>query len=316
MEIMHFHGAPPAAAPPAAIAAGGAAMLGGATRSRRPRPHARPTRATGLHHRRIALLFPDNRRQCLRTALSGRFLQSLAETLLPLQLDLIPTLLQEDGELPACIRRGTVDGVIVRGATDVEPLASRLLHLPCVWMLSLGRVPAHGDQVADNPVAAGTIAAEHLLARGHRRLAVLNHDPRHPCYAPRAAAFAATVAEHGRCVEHLADAPMDQLVEAMLALSPRPTAVFLPVPDQEIAQAIQALGEAGIAPMRDLELVCVAHDPARLQQLAPEVPNVEIEAERIAAASVQMLLWRLDNPDEPRRRVMIAPRLAMPEPTR
>jgi DNA-binding LacI/PurR family transcriptional regulator len=274
----------------------------------------KPVRQVGLRHRQLALLFPDNRRAAMRTPLSGRFMQSIAETLLPLQLDLIPTLLQEDGELPTCIRKGTVDGVIVRGATDIAAVAPKLRHLPCVWLLALSGPPPHGDQVADNTVAAGQLAAGYFAERGHTHVAVLNHDTPHPCYAPRAASFLQAAAARGLRARGLGSKPMDQLVAEAMALTPRPTGLFLPVPDTFIHEAYRALDAMGVRPVRDVDVLTMSYDPQGLARLDPGLPNLEIEAERIAAAAVETLLWRLKHPDEPRRRLAIAPRLTLPKP--
>jgi DNA-binding LacI/PurR family transcriptional regulator len=263
---------------------------------------------TPLRHRRVALLFPDNRDRALRTPLSGRFLQSITLALASHDLHLVPTLLQENGSLPACIKRCEVDGVIVRGATEINGLDLELCRLPCVWLMSLRRIPRHGDQVADDPETAGTIAANHLVDGGHRELAVFNHMPQHPCYGPRVEAFEATALARGARVTRFEGQAVSALVEQMVRSGLSPDGVFVPLPDAEIHEAYRTYRQlAGEVATRQLAWVACGHDPVAMQTMLPHVYNIDLQAEHIARAAVDLLLWRLRFPREPRRRMTIAP---------
>lgn len=271
------------------------------------RPQPQPAK-TALRHRRIALLFPDNRDRALRTPLSGRFLQSITLALASHDLHLVPTLLQENGSLPACIKRCEVDGVIVRGATEINGLDLELRRLPCVWLMSLRRIPRHGDQVADDPQTAGTIAANRLVELGHRNLAVFNHMPQHPCYGPRVEAFEATAVARGARVTRFEGKPVPTLVEQMVRTGASPDGIFVPLPDAEIHEAFRTYRQlAGEAATRELAWVACGHDPAAMQTMLPQIYNIDLQAEHIARAAVDLLLWRLRFPREPRRRMTIAP---------
>src|SRR5581483_7615176 len=86
--------------------------------------------------------------------------------------------------VPAVLERNRIDGVLLKGAllgnlTSIgDPgLFERLRELPCVWFLGRPDGCDWGDVVQSNDLLVGKLAAEHLLARGHRRLTVLNPKP-------------------------------------------------------------------------------------------------------------------------------------------
>ncbi len=269
-------------------------------------------RTRGVVRQQVALLFPDNREECMRTPLSGRLMQALAQNLGPRHISFIPSILQPDGGVPLAILNREVDGVFVRGATDVSPVAGRLAHLPVVWLMTLTRMPEHGDQVADDTDAAGQLAASYLMRSGGGLFAVLYHEPEHASYKPRAMAFAEAVRAAGGRVEVLNDGSTESLARRLATMSPRPRGVFIPTPEKELLIAHRVLCEHGIVPGRDMEWVGCGYDPVNQSLFHPPLANIDIRAESIAHAAIDMLLWRLANPNEPQRRLTIAPTLVEP----
>jgi LacI family transcriptional regulator len=217
--------------------------------------------------------------------------------------------------VPAAFEQQRIDGVIVKGAllgdlfgSGSPALFDRLRRLPTVWFLGRPDGGDWGDVVQSNDQLVGQIAAGHLLAKGHRRLAVMNPKPDHVTFRQREASFtwhatrgAATVtAFRGRPTTdwELPLRPVDQvelvdgLVDELLATNPRPTAVFVPG-DSVTAMVYRALAERGLRVGRELSIVSCNYEPALLAGLYPTPTTIDIHAERIGRLAVDQLAWQL-----------------------
>jgi DNA-binding LacI/PurR family transcriptional regulator len=71
-----------------------------------------------------------------------------------------------------------VNGMVEVGLTDVE--VARLTNLPKVPKVATNKEPAEGDwnSVASDHYREGAMAIEHLLAHGHRRIALILDEPK------------------------------------------------------------------------------------------------------------------------------------------
>lgn len=271
------------------------------------------------------MLFPDSRDKALRTSLSGRFMHGLNEGLTGRGLGMIVTPLLPDGQLPVCVAQRQVDGVIIRGATDVSEVSDAIRRLgsagdqlPVVWLMTTTpRVPAVGDQVMEDVAMVGQAAATYLVGQGCEQVLVVNHFPSHPSYAGRLQAFIDSARDMGVSVHVINEqAEMSDLtgrvvdeLRAMHGAGKGGVGVFVPTPDDEITVVYRAIREAGMVIGRDVHFVGCSYDPARLATLDPSLANVDVRPEAIASAAAELLLWRLTHAGEPRRRLMIEPRL-------
>jgi DNA-binding LacI/PurR family transcriptional regulator len=155
------------------------------------------------------------------------------------------------------------------------------------------------------------LAADHLTAHGHSRLAVLNPKPDHVTFRQREASFTwhaeragATVTAYlGRPTEwELPLRPVDQvelvggLVDRLLRSSPRPTGVFVPG-DSVTAMVCRALAERGLRIGRDLSLVSCNNETPLLSGLYPTPTTIDIHAESVGRRAVDQLAWRLIHDD-------------------
>jgi len=197
----------------------------------------------------------------------------------------------------------------VRGCADMTPLASRLERMPCVWLLEVDETPPQGDQVFEDSAGLGSSAARYLLEQGRRRLAVVIEDLNVPCYRPRCGAFAAAAERLGATVEIFGGLSPQEAVERILAPRRRPDGLFLPGSESEMSAIYRELLARGTQPGKDIGWISCSYDLPCIAALDPALANIDIRAEEIARAAVEMLLWRLQHPTEPQRRLMIAPRL-------
>ena len=208
------------------------------------------------------------------------------------------------------------DGLILCPAvgTGAESLAFlKRLGLPAVTIVR--EVPGGGlDFVGNDDSLALNLAASHLIGHGHRRIAMLGGDaPVFPARRRRAG-FRAAVKKNGlspdECpmidCETSAEGGEDAAMRA-LARGNAPTA-FACFTDQIALGAVSALRKSGLVPGRDVAVVgCDDIDEAG--RAYAELTTARVEKESIGRAAAEVLIDRMENPDAPRKKVVMRPRL-------
>jgi LacI family transcriptional regulator len=241
----------------------------------------------------------------------------------------VPTL----DRIPPFLARCQVDGLILKVAgqgtlppVERTPLLAALMKLPRVWIL--GRPSGwSGDHCGPDDEAVGRLAAEHLVARGHRRLGWLNPKGGHLLFVQRKGAFVRHARELGARVTIFEGsdarrwawplkpvaAPGD--VEPLLAkwkcLSgrARPTALFVPA-DSIAVQVYAVAGAMGVRVGKDVSVLSCNGEQALLAGLQPRLSTIDVRAAAIGQRAAELLLRRIDRPfDCDDADVRIAPRL-------
>jgi LacI family transcriptional regulator len=257
------------------------------------RRRSRARALQGRHLGRLALLIPDTNVEALGTTLSGRLLHGMMEALTADGLVLSVTGLPQPETLPALLDRRQIDGVLVRAGYRTAPwLPAALAGLPHVWVFASEGPDDGADRIVPDNAALASLAAEWLLARG-RRLAVCNEWPHHLELVARAVAFCQQVLAAGAEPPRVLAGPGD--------LTPEIDGVFLPG-----AGPLPEFHRAGAG---RLAIAVCSNEPAVVEAFDPPPANLDIQPEAIGRAAAETLLWRLAHPDEPARRVLVAPRL-------
>jgi DNA-binding LacI/PurR family transcriptional regulator len=223
--------------------------------------------------------------------------------------------------LPPFLESDQVKGVIIKGPNQgVLPpesendLLRQLYRLPRVWLM--GRLPnAHGDHCNFDTEAAGRIAADHLLAKGHRRVAFMNPKPGQIQFEKVKTSFQLACSRGGlKCtlLEVEAGPPLawplpsttrqenvDQLIDEWNALpvATRPTALFVPS-DRTATQLYAALAQRRLRPGRDVSVISCNNEKSLLVNLHPALTTIDVHAELIGRRAVDLLLWRMAHPAE------------------
>jgi LacI family transcriptional regulator len=210
-----------------------------------------------------------------------------------------------------------VDGIIFWPSDDTVPD----LYLKEVWdrgvpLVAVDRqMPAtHADFSGTDDAAGATIAAEHLLDLGHRRLAFIGAE-RIATYTDRRQAFQERVdACPGACC-HVAMCPgrppprrtpepwpggervpshsdSHAIARNLLLGQPRPTAILC-ANDWMALGVYKAAAETGLAIGRDLSVVGFA-DLREASMLEPPLTTVRQDAEAIGTAAAELLLDRIE----------------------
>jgi DNA-binding LacI/PurR family transcriptional regulator len=190
------------------------------------------------------------------------------------------------------VEAGRVDGAIVIGQSDqtavIEQVAGRYTPL-VVW----GARVAGGRQItvgSDNR-AGGRVAAEHLLARGRRRLAFLG-NPAAPEFAERLAGFRSVGGEEAIVLPlHLTTEEAFQEFASFLASHPAPDGIVA-ASDVIAMSAVRALAERGFRVPDDVSVIGYDDIPVA-KHTTPPLTTVRQDMDQGAALLVDLLLRRM-----------------------
>jgi LacI family transcriptional regulator len=227
-------------------------------------------------------------------------------------LNLVFNHLSDADHVPPRILDQRIDGLLLHGAMPGAELRERLHRIPTVWLMGNRRRPDWGDQVLPDGFEIGEMAAKYLVERGHRHLTFLNLDAAHWMLRFYGRAFAAAASDMGAEVkmlemerqvsadgywrEHSPEA-VETLVRQYLAMSPRPTGIFV-ADDMQVAMIQPTLLKHGIeiGPGK-VEIISCNNEEPYLVGLLPKPAVIDIRVESIGARGVDQLLWRLEHPD-------------------
>lgn len=290
------------------------AMKTGAMRS----PAALATRGYNLKTRQVALLWTCSISGALTNVGTG-LMEGVTSTLSANGLSLMVEYLEGASNLPERIENGQVDGILMQGPEPCEAFMARLRRYPLVWMLTSGS-NKWGDHVEPNNDRIGHLAAEVLTKRGHTHIGCVtnpfNHDNSN-YWTMRARAFDYYGGAMGAKVDMIGKDWLDdmlparftcvsRIVDEFLALSPRPTALFIV---NEMTTAIyHELNRRGIRPMHDVDLMTVNREHLWLSGFENHPLVIDIRPEAIGQMAVSHLLWRMDAGLEfPRMKIQVDP---------
>lgn len=220
-------------------------------------------------------------------------------------------------EPPRGLRAKHLSGLILMGAMQGEligqihnELTEQLYGLPLVWIVGRPK-GCSGDAVTSDDYATGSMAAEYLIARGHRRLAFLNPKPDHSLFLRREDGFVATARRLDVEVRSLSSCDpsawrlplhppetveaVQNLVDQMLAAKPRPTAVFAAA-DSVAALVYRACSVRNLRVGRDISIISGNNDAALIAALHPRLTTFDIHAYEIGQLAVRQLAMRMAYP--------------------
>lgn len=202
-----------------------------------------------------------------------------------------------------------VDGLLLHGARPGDEIERRLRKIPTVWLMGNRRRPDWGDQVMPDSYEIGHLASEYLISRGHKRLAFLNLDAGFWPFRLYSQSFTAAAADQGvqvTTVEQSLESSQEywhrhsaavvaKVIDQFMALSPRPTGVFV-ADDMQVAVIQPALQAAGvkIGPGQTQIISCNNEGPFRVG-LSPKPAAIDIRVESIGRRGIEQLLWRMSH---------------------
>ena len=194
--------------------------------------------------------------------------------------------------------RGRIDGLIVMApdADSVPAIRATAWDCPVVLLGQGAEVPDF-DTVAIANLDAAQAVVRHLQRLGHRRIATItgpagNRDAQQRLQGYRNAMREAGVA-NTRALEVTGDFTEPsgyQGAQALMRLSPRPTAVFV-ANDVMAVGVLGALRDAGLRVPRDVAVVGF-DDIGLARHLTPPLTTVRVDAYQMGERALQRLLRR------------------------
>jgi LacI family transcriptional regulator len=178
------------------------------------------------------------------------------------------------------------------------------------------RLPGAADRLLSDHAAAMHEVVRYLVGLGHRRIALLVSTLRIRPVEERLAGFARSAAALGLApADRLAvrvppdDAERLRAAQALLAATDRPTAL-LADGSRQVRAVLDAARLLGLAIPADLSLVGLdAADIATVT--SPALTTVERDYAEIGRLAASLLLDRLADPGQPRRRLVLASRVVL-----
>jgi LacI family transcriptional regulator len=168
------------------------------------------------------------------------------------------------------------------------------------------------DYVGTDEEQGGRLAAEHLLALGHRRLACVGASPRVANMVDRTEAFRRHAEAGGAVVEVLFADPMSGIhgpeIEAFFRLDPLPTAVMT-ASDNAAVKIMLHAQERGLRLPQDLSIVGYA-DLEFARYLSPALTTIRQPFEAIGRAAAATVLAAAA-PDATAKPLRLAPELVV-----
>jgi LacI family transcriptional regulator len=241
------------------------------------------------------------------TNLSNPSIQEIAETVQQLShnADLEVVMATTNGD-PERERRiiGTltsrrVDGLIMMGSQDSAPVLNSL-YASGLAVVELVRLPdeIQTPSVVYDDQAAGRLAAEHLIERGHRRIAFLGGPPEARSGRERYAGFMEATRVSGLTVRPEDVFRGDFLSEfgaasmlRFLANDDRPTALVM-ANHEALFGALQILSQHGLDIPRQLSVVGIEDEPL-LRFWHPSITVVDTLPVRLAEEVMSSMLAQL-----------------------
>ena len=194
------------------------------------------------------------------------------------------------------LRSRQIDGVILDavGGAALTPATLAGLNLVLV-----DEIVADYPGILSDAEQAGRLAARHLLGHGHRRLAFIGPAADVRAFRLRERGFTATLAAEGVPLSSatLRRVPATvagglQAMRTLLALTPRPTAIFC-ANDLTALGALKACAMAKVAVPRELSIVgCDDIEVAQL--VTPELTTIAIPAREMGARAARLLIRQLE----------------------
>src|SRR5262245_2967095 len=223
--------------------------------------------------------------------------------------------------VPAFLAKGQVDGLIVKSpllgdfkSCAHADLVAAISRVPHVWLT--GRPDsATGDVCATDNDAGARLAAEHLHAKGHRRIGYLHPRPGQTRAEGLKLSFTMHAQRLGMTVQPFEKALTDPvrwplpaimqptdlmpLLDRWLVtpMATRPTAMLVPA-DSIAVQLYAALRQRGLQVGKDLSVLSFNHERPLVMGLSPALTTIDIRAETIGRRAVERLLWRIEHPED------------------
>jgi LacI family transcriptional regulator len=211
-------------------------------------------------------------------------------------------------QLRQLLGEGRVDAIAMRFVTD-PPSSDAVLqviaeaNLPCVCLERPGAERFGFPSVTYDDREGGRLAMEHLLAKGHRRIAHIHGDMRYASAQARLSSYDQAMNAAGLGVDPslIVGSPWDMRLahlatQQLLDLDDPPSAIFAASDDLAIG-AVQAIEHRGLAVPRDLAVIGFDDIPFS-HQMVPRLSTVRLPLGEMGRRAADLLTGEAGPPGE------------------
>ena len=200
--------------------------------------------------------------------------------------------------------------VVVTAGADLDFVRGLAAEVPTVFVDRL--VPPDVECVVGDNAAGMALVVDHLVALGHRRLALVNGDEGLETARAREAGVVSALARHGLALAARSSGEFtlesgDAQARALLEGAERPPAVIAGN-DLLAMGVLAAASRSGLACPADVS-VAGYDDIAYAAFTSPPLTTVRQPARAMGEEAVRLLLARLEGDESPPRRVVVEPGL-------
>jgi LacI family transcriptional regulator, repressor for deo operon, udp, cdd, tsx, nupC, and nupG len=262
---------------------------------------------TGLVTGNIAVIFPYEG-TVEQSPLTARLVHGFTQASEQLGMNVVIGQFSQDGVPPVLLKRVKTDGMIIRPGLIGEAVVTNFKYdIPSVWLFEQRPdvLPEKIDNVLPDNVRVGELTARHFHRRGVRKAVLIRPYTGQISSITRGRSFIDSCLRFGIEVCSEFEGPeLGEIVAAVTAMDPMPEGIFITA---DMPGLYHGFLEKGIRAEKEFELVFCDIDRAYLPLVNDKVVSVDMRFEEMARASLETLLWRLNNPASPGRRVMIEP---------
>lgn len=253
----------------------------------------------------VALLFPDHESTPLGmvTPLGLGLAKGADEVLARNRQQLLVTQMRGVNELPYCITRHQVEGVLVRDGVMPDSFVENLRGLPCVRIFGTRRASQSEDVVTSDNYQLGLMAARTMLGARKKKFLLITHDHLFlDEFQLRVFACRLALQQAGVEVDVVS-------VDQIKKLAKESFTAFIPGHDEHVEAVARLLGETGGWSKGKFSLVAAVTDRDRLTRNFPWMEVVSVYSEDLGRAAAQQLLWRMQHPNDSPRTILVPPRI-------
>lgn len=274
------------------------------------RKNVRRKEIPGIGTGTVAVLFPYSPSRMYAgwgSEYVSSILSGVEEALSQSSISLTVAGMGESGELPDCIRDGSVSGVIVASHQQLPSL-----NVPVVGVFSPLASPDH-DLVVSDHEALGIAAAHHLQSAGCRTCAFVNPHSHHAGFALRKRGFTETLQDDDSdALAFESDdggnpSTIEALVRNVLDHDKDIDGIFIPGSDSNVAAIAMELAKQSGKPLAGLTVVSSVSNIDLLGPMNLGIDYIDIRLQDIGSTAATTLLWRIQNPTAAYRKIMIQP---------
>ena len=269
---------------------------------RKPREKKKHVFPRGIRCGKVMFLVPDVNEIAAKTSVTAQLTSGVTTILSHFGMELVLSRLKGPDELPDGFNSGNIDGVICKNWPKSQAVIEAIRKMPHVWCLATPVCPGLGDQVFLDCALTAQYAAKFFQERGYRRIVLISTRDE-LSQRNRAAALAEVFKEAAIPFQvHFLKPAMIDNIDFLPG-----TGILVDSADFFLAAVYIRLMKLNLRIHSDVELLAMNISRAQLDSIDPTLSRLDLNHVSIGEGAAEMLLWRKAHPDEPVRRLMIAP---------